>query len=169
MRKSIAFVAVGLATIASSFGVSAQSGESGGIGLSRSDWEDIYGKGEFGQSLVEYRTKDGLPIFVGYTDGNITSIEVTISETENGGITSDQANAFVKQLLPFDAERDETFSVLATPAHPTLTLQIQSWESDWLEETVGDDRETILVILQETHAEDRMDTIITGVSLLLED
>ena len=169
MRKTIAIIAVCFATFASSFGASAQSSGSGGIGLSRAEWEDSYGKGEFGQSLVEYRTRDGLPIYVGYVDGTVSSIEVKVIDAENGGLTSDQAESLVEALLPTDAEIDETFSVLASPAHPLRTLQLQTWDSDWLEDNVGDDHETILVILQEDQSENSMDTIVTGVSLLLED
>ena len=169
MRRMMTLVAVGCVAVATTVGVGAQSAGSGGIGLERAVWEDVYGEGEAGQNFVEYATKDGLPIYVGFEDDIISSIEVVVSEAEHGGLTADQAEGLVEALLPADAELDETFMVPESPAHPGRVLYAQSWESDWLEDNVGDDSETVLVILQEDQTENGMDTLITGVSLLLEE
>jgi hypothetical protein len=162
-------VAVGCAAVVSVAGVGAQSTGSGGIGAERADWEDVYGEGEAGQNLMEYETKDGLPIYVGFADGVVSSIEVDVKGAENGGLTAEQAEGLVEALLPADAELDETFMVPASPAHPGRVIYAQSWDSDWLEDNVGEDFETVLVIRQEDQAENSMDTLITGVSLLLEE
>lgn len=146
---------------------SAQRAGSGGIGLDRADWEDVYGDGEAGQSLMEYRTRDDLPIYVGFDDSVVTFIEVDLTGADGGGLTPDLAEGLVEQLMPTDAAVDESFTMPATPSGP-IGLRAETWESDWLEDNVDEDRETVLVVYQEQQAEDSMDVVVTTVTMSLE-
>lgn len=132
--------------------------ESGGIGLSRESWEEIHGTGEPGQTVVSY---DGGAYFVGFQDEIVTFIEFGY---DNDGASADEAQGAAEALLPDDAELEETFYALGTPAGPSGIRAVR-YESDDLEELLDDSEGSILVLYQETPSPDSVEPNVARVSI----
>jgi hypothetical protein len=111
--------------------------ESSGIGLTRESWEELHGTGEPGQTVVSY---------------------------DNDGASADEAQDAAEALLPDDAELEETFYALGTPAGPSGILAVR-YESDDLEELLDDSEGSILVLYQETPSPDSIEPNVARVSI----
>ena len=136
---------------------------SGGIGLSRDDWEADHGPGDPGQSLVTY---EGGAYSVAFEDDVVTFLE--LGWEDQGNVAFDEAEDEVEDLLPSDAELVETYFAPATAGGP-ISLQIQRYESDALEDLLaggtGDRTGGILVIYQETPAADQFERDVARASM----
>lgn len=128
--------------------------ESGGIGLSRTEWESTYGPGEATQSHGLYRDPAyGGPIYVGFDfvnfeDGLLDILEIQWSDvSQGGGLSQEEAAAQISILLPADAPLGESYFMGATPGGPTA-LRSQRWTSQALD-VATNGRTSILVIYQE--------------------
>ena len=135
---------IGAATLAAQ----ADDLDSGGIGLSRDAWEDVYGDGEVLQSIVQYESPEvGLPVYVGFEDDRVAHIEFRYSETQRGGLLEEDAIDLVESALPADAILIDEFAVPATPEGP-MALRARRWGSNALGYVTGGET-SILVIYQE--------------------
>jgi hypothetical protein len=144
----------------------AQQSRSGGLGLTQDDWDEMFGPGEAGQSLMSYDTSDGYRMFVGMDNGAIDSIQINLETSDGGPLSPEDAEAMVESLLPSDADREDTFtSPVIAPG--TITVLVQTWESDWLEDQFGDndDRENFTVVYHQTGLE----PLITLIVITVED
>ena len=169
LARIVMAMMVALVAVSGTFSSGAAQGDdSGGIGLDRADWEEVYGDGEAGQNLMEYRTRDSLPIYVGFDSSVVAFIEVDLTGADGGGLAEELAVGLVEQLMPTDADVRESFTMPATPSGP-IGLRAETWDSEWLEDNVDEDRETVLVVYQEQQAEESMDIVVTTVTMSLED
>ena len=138
---------------------------SGGIGLSRADWEDLHGTGEVGQTLVTYG--EGR-YTVGFQDDTVSFME--LGWEDQGGIATDDARATIVDLLPSDARDVETFVAPPTAVGP-IGMSIDRYESDALLDafsTTGNaPTGSIIVIYQETAATDRIETNVSRASITI--
>ena len=163
-----AVVVVGLATIVAAVGTwpmgTAALGQdgvsSGGIGLSRDDWEDLHGAGEAGQSLVSY---EGGAYDVGFEEGVVAFVELGWEDVSN--VTFDEAE--VEDLLPSDAELVEAFAFPATAVGPT-SLLARRYESEALADLFGGERTGgILVLYQEAPSPDCFEPDVSRASIAI--
>lgn len=180
LARSLAGAGVALA-LTRSLGAAARQSNgiaSRGIGLSRTEWEAIYGPGEATQSLGMYTDPEyGGPIYVGldfvnFDDGLVHFIELQWQNTTQlGGISPEMAGNQVIGMLPDDARRREGFTLLPTPGGP-IALRAQRWTSATLGDTT-DGRTSVLVTYQEKQAAmnpaSGMKTIVTAATLAVED
>ena len=117
---------------------------SGGIGLTRADWEDLHGPGDPGQSLVTY---EGGAYAVGFEDDTVVFVELGWEDV--GNLPFGEAQAEVEDLLPSDADLVEVFALPATAAGP-VSLVAHRYQSDALGRALGGPRsDGILVLYQE--------------------
>jgi hypothetical protein len=158
--KRRTLVALGLATPAvigrawsPAVAVGARQGDevnSGGIGLSRADWDELHGTGEVGQTLVTY--EDGR-YAIGFRDDAVSFLE--LGWEDQGGTDPDEARATVADILPSDALAVETFVAPPTTAGP-IGMTIDRYQSDALLDafsTTGNaPTGSIIVMYQETSA-----------------
>lgn len=151
--------------------------ESGGIGLSRGEWESIYGPGDATQTHVIYREPTyGGPIYVGFDfanfgDGLLDFLELQWSDaSQAGGLAQEDASNLVSSLLPADVRLRETYLMGATPGGP-IALRSQRWTSDSLD-SLTNGRASMLVIYQETTgpSPDRSgsDIVVTAATIAVE-
>lgn len=151
--------------------------ESGGIGLSRTEWENIYGLGEATQSHGVYRDPTyGGPVYIGFDfvnfdDGLLDFLELHWPDvSEGGGLAQEEAAAQVSTLLPADVKLRESYFMGATPGGPTA-LRSQRWTSRALD-VVTNGRASILVIYQERTGQlpgsTGMDFIVTAATIAVE-
>lgn len=97
--------------------------ESGGIGLTRTEWRSLHGSGTRVGPVVIY--EDG-KYAVAYTSGLVTFIE---TDWENeGGIDAADAADVVRALLPADARLVQRYYLPPTPGGP-VGLAIERYES----------------------------------------
>lgn len=170
MRSVVRLLAALIASALLVGPVVAQSTASGGIGLAQEDWEAIYGEGEPGQTLVEFQTEDGDPLYVGLDDGFISYLEADFTAAPNGGLSYEDAEAFAEALLPDDAELASTATMPNGPANPVDSYVVQVWESDWLEDDVwGDDRDTVTILYRYVRGVDTMDSFAATIAISAED
>jgi hypothetical protein len=163
-RIVTAFLAALLLVAGTFGGGAAQQSGSGGLGLTQDDWDEMFGPGEVGQSLMSYDTSDGYRMFVGMDNGAIDSIQINLETSGGGPLSPEDAEAMVESLLPNDADREETFtSPVIAPG--TITVLVQTWESDWLEDQLSDDRENFTVVYHQTGLE----PLITLIVITVED
>lgn len=147
--------------------VSRQSNEvrSGGIGLSRADWEDLHGEGAAGQSLMTY---EGGDYTVGFREDTVSFLE--LGWEDQGGISTDDARATVADLLPSDARVVETFVAPPTAVGP-IGMSIDRYESEALLDafstTGAAPTGSIVVIYQETAAPDRFEPNVSRASITI--
>jgi len=132
---------------------------SGGIGLSRADWDELHGTGEVGQTLVTY--EDGR-YSVGFRDDAVSFLE--LGWEDQGGVDADEARATIADLLPSDARAVETFVAPPTAAGP-IGMSIDRYESDALLDafsTTGNvPSGSIVVICQDTPATGRFESNVS--------
>jgi hypothetical protein len=141
--------------------------DSNGIGLSRSAWEHLHGKGTRAGAVELY---DGGAYAVAITDGFVTFVER--GWEDKGGVAVIDATNEVLGLLPADAELVQTYYLPATPGGP-IALAVERYESASLAELLGSFGRnwdgSIVVVYQEsvpTNAETGPDdTKITRVSI----
>ena len=135
---------------------------SGGIGLSRADWEERHGPGEVGQNYVTY---EGGAYYVQFRDDVVSFLEFGWADP---GVTFGEAEAAVLDFLPSDARLDETFYAPATAGGPTALL-MHRYASRALAAGLPDVDQPatggILVVYQETPAPDRFEPNVTRVSI----
>ncbi len=127
---------------------STEQGEFGGIGLSRTDWEAIYGQGRSLQGLVEYPNviADGYIVLVGFEADRVAHIEFGYKEAEAGGLLEVPTDRQVQDALPADAEFVDGFTV-PPPVREGTMLRVGLFRSESLAE-VTDGQGTILVVSQ---------------------
>jgi hypothetical protein len=119
---------------------SAQSDDSGGIGLTLTELEVLYGPAVEGQSLLYVTTEDGIQMNLGMDEDNelVTSIQIFLPVEGEGAILVEDASALAESLLPTDIELERSFEPPATGAgHPIMHSWL--WESDWLDDLTGND------------------------------
>ncbi len=157
LARQVGAVSVGTSLLFGSLRAAvAQDGfASGGIGLSRTEWEATYGAGTPLQKLVQYENArsrvPGSPIYVGFNNDYVAHIELRWQATQLGGLREQDARAEVKDLLPADADLQDVYYMPPTPDGP-VALRAWQWESPSLAEvTVA--RTAILVVYQETERE----------------
>jgi hypothetical protein len=166
--------------LARSFAVARQANgiASGGIGLTRAEWEAIYGPGEALQTFARYTDPAyGGPIYVGMDfenvdDGLVEFIELQWANLNQlGGMRQEYAEDATRGLLPDDARLHETFYMPATPGGP-IALRSQRWTSAALADLTGD-RMSILIIFQEKTGQINPDSpveiIVTAATIAVED
>jgi hypothetical protein len=146
-------------------GAAARQGafESGGIGLSRAEWEAVHGPGDVGQNYVTY---EGGRYYVQFVGDAVSFIE--LGWEDRGGVDAPDALAEVEALLPADAGFLETF--LAPPTGGGLVgLTIDRYESEALPDRFPDAQPpptgSILVVYQETPGQDRFEPSVTRASI----
>jgi hypothetical protein len=147
-------------------GAQAQIGfESGGIGLTVEEWESIHGAGDVGQNYVTYENDR---YYVQFAGGAISFLE--LGWENEGGIDAADATAEIEGLLPADATILETFSAPPTGGGP-VGLQVDRYQSETLVDRYPDASTPptggIVVIYQQTRAEDRMEPYVTRASLAI--
>ena len=134
-----------------------------GIGLTRDEWEALHGRGEVGQSLVSY---EGGRYVVGF-DGDVVTF-VERGWEDEGNVRAEESVAEVLDLLPADARLTESYYLPATAGGP-ISLLAERYRSrglgDALAGNAGDRTDTILVLYQETPAEDRFEPDVSRVSI----
>jgi hypothetical protein len=158
---------VALPTVRHPSGVAARQGafESGGIGLSRAEWEAVHGPGDVGQNYVTY---EGGRYFVQFAGGAVSFIE--LGWEDRGGVDATVALAEAEALLPADAAFLETFYAPPTGGGP-VGLTIDRYESAALPDRFPEAQQpptgSILVVYQESQGQDRFEPYITRASITL--
>ena len=159
----VAVVALAAPASGSALGLGQADGvESGGIGLSRADWEDRHGPGVAGQTYVTY---EGGAYYVQFQDDVVSFVEFG---WQDPGVAFDQAEDAVREFLPADARLDERFYAPATAGGP-ISFLLHRYDSpalaDALPGTGNPATGGILVIYQETPAPDRFEPNVSRVSI----
>jgi len=135
--------------------------ESGGVGLTRAEWEAIHGGGEVCQDSVTY----GGRYVVQFAGDAVSFIELGWEERAGGGVATDAARAEVEALLPDDADRVETFFAPPTLGGP-VGLTVERYQSDGLPDRYPSTQSSpsggIAVIYQETG---RVEPVVTRASI----
>jgi hypothetical protein len=135
---------------------------SGGIGLSREDWEELHGPGEAAQNYVAY---EGGTYYVQFQGDIVSFLEFG---WDDPGVALAEAEAAVRELLPTDARLAESFAAPATAGGP-ISLLMHRYDSPALVDALlaSGNRPTggILVIYQETPAPDRFEPNVARVSI----
>jgi len=117
--------------------IAAQSAEvtSGGIGLSRTAWESVYGTGTAGQSFQVYEDPyTGADMHAGFdtsesADGVLDYLYISIAATPtDDGIPVDDAVDLIQAMLPGDANLETTFVRNETPGS-LMGVTTQIWSS----------------------------------------
>ena len=136
--------------------------ESGGIGLTRADWEDRHGPGEAGQNYVTY---EGGAYYVQFQDDVVSFVEFG---WQDPGVAFDQAEDAVLEFLPTDARLDESFYAPATAGGP-ISFLLHRFDSPALADALSglgtQPTGGILVIYQETPAPDSFEPNVARVSI----
>ena len=137
---------------------------SGGIGLSRADWEAAHGPGDAGQNYVVY---EGGTYFVQFRGDVVSFIEYGWQEP---GVPLATAEGAVRDFIPSDARLTEAFSAPATAGGP-IGLYMQRYTSralvDGVPELGPEATGSILVIYSETAAPDRFEPNVVRVSIAI--
>lgn len=102
-----------------------------GIGMPRTEWEAIHGKGTRDGDVILY---EGGHYAVTFNGGVVSYIEY--GWEEDGGLTPAEAQAEVEGLLPPDAEMTDNYWVFSTPNGPTA-MAIARYESPELQAALG--------------------------------
>lgn len=112
------------------------TGEPGGIGLSRQDWEAVYGSGQATQVGTFYTNvtlpETGSDVLVRFTpdDQQIAFLEFSYDELGRaGGVSPSEAEGQSSGAIPIDSQLLEQFDLPATPEGP-IALRIHHWESE---------------------------------------
>jgi len=138
---------------------------SGGIGLSRADWEAAHGPGDAAQNYVSY---EGGAFYVQFRGDVVSYLEFGWDEP---GVELATAEASVRELIPSDAQLVETFAAPPTAGGPT-GLFMQRYESPTLAATpelgVGATG-SILVVYIETPAPDRFEPNVARAGITVGD
>jgi hypothetical protein len=119
----------------------AATDDSGGIGLTLAEVEELYGPAETGQGLRYVTTEDGIQMNLGMAedDETVTSIQIFFPEEGEGAILLEDAITLAESLLPADVELDRSFEPPATGAgHPIMHSYL--WDSEWLDDQTGSDQ-----------------------------
>jgi len=83
---------------------------SGGLGLSRREWERRHGPALAQDSAeVHYRSQDGGSFFIGFVNGNVHSLR----RFEAKPLSLDEARNEANQLIPTDSSLTRTFTFFA--------------------------------------------------------
>jgi hypothetical protein len=134
----------------------------GGIGMSRADWEAVHGLGDATQNYVVY--EDGA-VYVQFRGDVVLYLEYGYLEP---GVPLAEADALVWELIPSDARLIESFAAPATTAGP-IGLYTRRYTSRALATQVpefGDNvTGSILVVYSETPAPDRFEPNVARVSI----
>ena len=120
---------------------SAATDDSGGIGLSLAELEELYGASQEGQGLRYVTTEDGIQMNLGMNEDRelVTSIQIFFPEGGEGAILVEDAMALAESLLPTDIELELSFEPPTTGAgHPIMNSYL--WNSEWLNDQVGSDQ-----------------------------
>lgn len=184
-RRSVArWVAGGSVALAVGAGarnaVAAQSNgiASGGIGLTRTEFEGYFGPGEATQSHAKYIDPTyGGTIYAGYDfvnfdDGLLDFLELQWQGvSQAGGLSEEIAASEVRTVLPADARFVRRFRMGATPGGP-IGLRAEEWASASIGSVRGG-KPAILVVYQEklgslNHGSG-MNVIVTAATIALED
>jgi hypothetical protein len=166
-------VPVGIAALAQSNGI-----VSGGIGLSRTEFERYFGPGEATQSHGLYRDPTyGGPIYAGFDflmfdDGLLDFLELQWADvSQAGGLSQDQAAFEVSTVMPADAVFRKRYIMAPTPGGP-IGLRSEEWTSASLG-TVWGGRSSILVTYQERTGSlpgsTGMDFIVSAATIAVEE
>jgi hypothetical protein len=102
-----------------------------GLGLTRTEWEEIHGEGTPGQTVVTYQ---GGRYAVGFSAGMVTFIETEWADL--GSITAAEAAEIVASMLPPDSRLVERYELLPTPSGP-IGLHVERYESSLLAERLA--------------------------------
>lgn len=126
---------------------------SGGIGLTRTEFERYFGAGEATQNYARYTDPTyGGPIYVGYDfvnfpDGLLDFLELQWSGvSQAGGLAEATAAYEVSTVLPADAVFRKRYRMGATPGGP-IALRAEEWTSASLA-AVRNGKGSILVTYQ---------------------
>lgn len=123
---------------------------SGGIGLTRQEFEQLYGPGEPGQSLMVYTDPlTGAAMHAGFDDGDVLDyvwVDFVGTATRFGALVED-ATIVMNSLLPVDVRMREVFVSQETPGS-IAQLRVIRWTSRSLGEIL-DDRRSILTTITE--------------------
>jgi hypothetical protein len=151
---------------------------SGGIGLTRTEFERFFGPGQATQSHGLYMDPTfGGPIYVGFDfvnfdDGLLDFLELQwTSVNQAGGLSQDQAAHEVSTVMPTDALFRKRYVMGATPGGP-VGLRSEEWTSASLGAVTGG-RSSILVTYQERTGSlpgsTGMDFIVTAATIAVEE
>lgn len=128
--------------------------DSGGIGVTRVEFEQFFGPGTATQEYMEYTDPTyGGPIYVGYdvvhvADSLLNFLELQWSGvSQAGGLSVQMAADEVATVLPADARFVRQFWMGATPGGP-IALRSEEWSSASLA-AARDGKGTILVTYQQ--------------------
>jgi hypothetical protein len=150
---------------------------SGGIGLTRTEFESYFGPGEATQSYAKYTDPTyGGPIYVGYDfvrypDGMLIFLELQWNMvSQAGGLSVEIAANEVATVLPADARFVRGFWMGATPGGP-ISLRSEEWTSASLATARGG-KGSILVTYQQHTGQlnpgSGMNEIVTAASIAIE-
>jgi hypothetical protein len=151
---------------------------SGGIGLTRTEFERYFGAGEATQSHGLYRDPTyGGPIYVGFDfvsfqDGLLDFLELQWAGiSQAGGLSQDDAAREVSTVMPSDAVFQKRYVMGATPGGP-IGLRSEEWTSASLGAATGG-RSSILVTYQERigslPGSTGMDFIVSAASIAVQE
>ena len=148
-------------------------GDPGGIGLTRAEWEAVYGVGEGTQRGFVYPNVTfpvpGFDVLARYafeTD-RIAALEFSYEGgSQLGGAAAASVQTQIAGALPADAVRSHTFFLPATPDGP-IPLRIERWHSPSLAATGHSG--AILVVAEERTAQQNPgsppQTVVTAVTI----
>jgi hypothetical protein len=183
-RRSLAMLVSGGAVAASggSWALSRAAAQSngvasGGIGLTRTEFERYFGPAEATQSYAKYVDPTyGGPIYAGYdfvnfSDGLLNFLELQWSMiSQSGGLDVETAAYEVSTVLPADAVYQRQFWMGATPGG-SIALRSEVWASASLAAIRGG-KGAILVTYQQKTGQlnpgSGMDMIVTAASIAAE-
>jgi hypothetical protein len=122
-----------------------QDAPSGGLGLTMTDIEAMYGPGQPGQSFMVYTDPMyGVDLHIGHENEIVDYVWLSLgNEQEWTGTLLDDAWDLINSLLPEDARLRENYAMQETPGS-LGSVEIVRLTSRWLDEVL-DGRAAILV------------------------
>lgn len=142
--------------------------ESGGLGLPMSDWEDMFGPGEAGQTYMAFMVDDGY-YWVGAKGESRTVYYIERLWDDPQGVPMDVAEADALALLPADARFQERYD--ANFGHLFMGTRVDRYQSPTIAEQFdpefGSFTRNFVVIYGKIPAPASMDSYVDRVVIMV--
>jgi hypothetical protein len=115
--------------------VTLSGSESGGLGLSRSEWEHLHGPSVGEDSSAVRYLLDGADVFLNFTKANAAANYVMLRYSGPNSVSMERARSLAKSLIPLDSLVRRTYrpsmgGIADSYVSSSLTRLNQDWEGE---------------------------------------